>query len=275
MTPDETFAALPPALLLLGPGSWDAALSLYEANRSSFSTKVEKLDIELARYVRAQAYIKPFGREVKVILIGLDGASAAAQDTLLKLLEEPPSYVRLILAAALPPADTVVSRCRVLVQGTAPEPGTDPETDAARQTVAAAVRAARDGHAELLAATTAKWGDVHTAQLRAWAAERAADRWLQFPEDFITGVSIPQALVILAALTAFSGSRTSHLVAFDRAFRRLQRFARVFPGPAADGLAHDTSQRSRVPEEACPAAAGPAAAPDPAGAAAAAVRGRP
>jgi hypothetical protein len=234
VTPDETFAALPPVLLLLGPGSWGAALGLYEAHRSSFSTKVEKLDIELARYVRAQSYIKPFGREVKVILIGLDGASAAAQDTLLKLLEEPPPYVRLILAASLPPADTVVSRCRVLVQGAAPEPGTDPEADAARQTVAAAVRAARDGHAELLATTTAKWGDVHTAQLRAWAAERAADRWLQFPEDFITGVSIPQALVILAALTAFSGSRTSHLVALDRAFRRLQRFARVFPGPAAD-----------------------------------------
>jgi len=113
-----------------------------------------------------------------------------------------------------------VSRCRVLVQGQAPEPGTDPETDDARQVVATAVRAARDGHAELLAAATAKWGDAHTAQLRAWAAERAADRWLQFDEDFITGVSTAQALSILAALTAYSGSRASHLVAFDKAFRR-------------------------------------------------------
>lgn len=234
MTPDETFAALPPALLLLGPGSWDAAMALFEAHRSSFSTRVEKLDVTSARHVRAQAYIRPFGREVKVILIGLDGASAAAQDILLKVLEEPPGYIRFILAASLPPLDTVVSRCRVLVQGQAPEPGADPETDAARQAVAAAVRAARDGHAELLVTATSKWGDAHTAQLRAWAAERAADRWLQFDEDFITGVSTGQALAILAALTAYSGSRTSHLVAFDKAFRRLERFARVFPGPAAD-----------------------------------------
>ncbi len=92
MTPDETFAALPPALLLLGPGSWGAAVTMYETHRSSFSTKVEKLDAESARHVRAQAYIRPFGRAVKVILVGLDGASAAAQDILLKVLEEPPSY---------------------------------------------------------------------------------------------------------------------------------------------------------------------------------------
>jgi hypothetical protein len=195
---------------------------------------VEKLDAESARHVRAQAYIRPFGKAVKVILIGLDGASAAAQDILLKVLEEPPGYVRFILAASLPPPDTVVSRCRVLVQGQAPEPGTDPETDAARQVVATAVRAARDGHAELLATVTAKWGDAHTAQLRAWAAERAADRRLQFPEDFITGVSVSQALAILAALSAYPRARTAHLVALDRAFRRLQRFERVFPLAAAD-----------------------------------------
>ncbi len=118
----------------------------------------------------------------------------------------------------------------MLVQGQAPEPGADLETDDARQAVAIAVRAARDGHAELLAAATAKWGDAHTAQLRAWAAERAADRWLQFDEDFITGVSTAQALSILAALTAYSGSRASHLVAFDKAFRIEMNSRGVFRG---------------------------------------------
>ncbi len=240
MSPDETFAELPPALLLLGPGSWDAAIGMYEAHRSSFSTKVEQLDVTSARHVRSQAYIRPFGKAVKVILIGLDGASAAAQDILLKVLEEPPGYIRFILAASLPPLDTVVSRCRVLVQGQAPEPGTDPEQDAARQVMATAVRAARDSHAELRATATEKWGDAHTAQLRAWAAERAADRWLQFDENFIPGVSIAQALTILAALSAYSGSRTSHLVALDKAFRRLPRFARVFRLPCRC-LGHVTS----------------------------------
>jgi hypothetical protein len=240
VSPDEAFSQLPPAVLLLGPGAWETALGLYEAHRSSFSTKVEKLDAALARHVRDQAYIRPFGRDLKVILVNLDGASAAAQDTLLKVLEEPPPQVRFILAASLPPAETVVSRCRVLVQGAAPEPGSDPETDAVRQVMATAVRAARDSHAELLATAAEKWGDAHTAQLRAWAAERAADRWLQFDENFITGVTVQQALAILAALSAYAGARTAHLVALDKAFRRLQRFARVFRLPCRC-LAHVTS----------------------------------
>lgn len=221
MTPDQAFAELPPATLLLGPGAWAAAEDLYEQNRSSFSTRVEKLDAASARHVRDQAYIRPFGKAVKVIVINLDGASAAAQDILLKVLEEPPPGARFILAASLSPLDTVVSRCRVLVQGAAALPGIDPETDQARQMVATAIRAARDGQAEILITATEKWGDIHTAQLRAWAAERAADRWLQFPEDFVTDVSTGQALAILAALSAYAGARTVHLVALDRAFRRL------------------------------------------------------
>jgi len=215
----EPLADLPPALLLLGPGAWDAALSAYENNQSAFSTKVEHLDAASARHVVEQACIKPFGRALKVILVNLDGASEAAQNILLKVLEEPPETVRFLLSATMPPLDTVVSRCRVMTQAEGSPAGAGPEQDKARETVGTALRAARDDHGGALEAVMRSWEPDCTAQLRAWAAERAADRWIEFGADWVEGITVRQAMTILSVLSQYDGARTAAAVALDRAFR--------------------------------------------------------
>ena len=219
MSPDEAFVELPPATLLLGAGAWEAGQALFERHRSSFSTKVEKLDAASARHVCEQAYIRPFGRSLRAFLICLDGASAAAQNILLKVLEEPPDTVRFILAAALPPLETIVSRCQVLVEGDSGPAAPDPGEDQARQVVATALRAARDHHLAVVDTVMRNWEPGHTALLRAWAAERAADRWAEFSVVFVDGTTIRQALTILAVLRAYEGARSAAAVALDKAFR--------------------------------------------------------
>lgn len=217
---ETAFEDLPPALMLLGPGAWEAAEQLYGRHESSCSVRVEKLDAISARHVVGQAYIRPFGQaRVKVFVICLDGATDTAQNILLKVLEEPPDTVRFVLASRTPPLATITSRCQVLVRGGG-EAGPEPADAKARQMVVTAVRAARDHQAPLLDAAMAGWDDGHTAVLRAWAAERAADRWVGFRADFIDRVSVRQAMTILATLEAYSGARTAPRVALDKAFKR-------------------------------------------------------
>lgn len=234
MTPDQALAELPPVLLLLGPGGPEAGEQLYERHRSSFSGRVGQLDASIARYVVGQAYIRPVGKAFRVYLIHLDGANDTAQNTLLKVLEEPPETVRFILTASLPPLPTITSRCQVLTP--APPEVAPASVRTAEQTlVAAAVRAARDGQRQVLETALRRWDSAHTEVLRAWAAERAADRWIAFDSGFVTDVTIKQALVILAVLRAYDGARTAPWVALSKAFEggRLQRLWRP-SGAAAD-----------------------------------------
>jgi hypothetical protein len=217
MTPEQAFAELPPAVLLLGPGAWEAGERLYELHRSAFSTRAEKLDMSIAQHVVAQAYVRPVGRALRVFLLCLDGASDAALNALLLVLEDPPAPVRFILTAAMPPLKTIVSRCRVLTLAP-PEQAPEPRQEPVRAAVAAAVRAARDGHLGVLETVTARWDPAHTAVLRAWAVERAADRWVGFSEDFVTGATGRQAMTVLAVLRAYEGARTAPFVALTKAF---------------------------------------------------------
>jgi hypothetical protein len=217
MSPEEAFAELPPALLLLGPGGWEAGERLYERHRSSFSTRAEKLDAVLARYVAAQARICPPGRSLRVFLLCLDGASDAALNTLLLVLEDPPEPVRFILTATVLPLRTIVSRCQVLTPAPPEQAQAGPQ-GAAHTAVATAVRAARDGHLGVLETVMGRWDPEFTLLLRAWAVERAADRWVGFSPDFVTGVSVRQAMTILALLRAYEGARTAPFVALAKAF---------------------------------------------------------
>jgi hypothetical protein len=84
--------------------------------------------------------------------------------------------------------------------------------------VRTAVRAARDGQLELLGTAMAHWGDGHTAVLQAWAAERAADRWADFDEEFVPGATVRQALAVLGALSAYAGARSAPMTALEKAF---------------------------------------------------------
>jgi DNA polymerase III, delta subunit len=217
MTLDQALVHLPSATLLLGPGGWEAGLELYEQHRSAFSGRVTQLDAANARYVADQAYIRPVGKAFRVYLINLDGASDAAQNILLKVIEEPPPTVRFILTASFPPLPTIVGRCQVLVAGppeVMPQAARTPE----QVLVSAAVRAARDGQQQVLETALHRWDPAHTVVLRAWAAERAADRWHEFDPEFVPGVTVRQAMVILAVLRAYEGAKTAPAVALQRAF---------------------------------------------------------
>ena len=204
---------LPQAVLLLGPGAWELGLGVGFVYGLQESVPV--LDAETARRVRDEAQFTP-PHPPLVYLIGLDRAGQPAQNMLLKLLEEPPSWTRFILAASREPLKTIVSRCHVMPLGAEPE---RQEGDSrVRGQVATAVRAARNGSQQLLSQALRGWSPEHSQVLQDWAYEAAAGRWRQFDDGFAPGVTPRQALSLLELLTRYSSSRLGSLVALSEAF---------------------------------------------------------
>jgi DNA polymerase III, delta subunit len=219
---EEVLAALagdlPPALLVRGPGAWDLAVSAAEPGWET----ARRLDAARAREVRATAWLLPSGSR-RVFLLNLDGASPAVQNSLLKVLEEPPDTSRFVLTATRPVLPTVASRCRQMTLGGARE--ASPDDGPARAAVAAAVRAACSGQSAALAQAVRGWwkdappgGPPHPRLLARWAAEAAAGRWVQFGPDFAPEASARQAAQLLAELARYRDSRMAALTALDRVF---------------------------------------------------------
>lgn len=76
-----------------------------------------EINVEQVRTLRSDAYIRPNEARRKVYLIDpADGMNAAAQNALLKVLEEGPAYAAFVLLAGEPGKllDTVRSRCENL-----------------------------------------------------------------------------------------------------------------------------------------------------------------
>jgi replication-associated recombination protein RarA len=210
----------PPVLLLLGPqgtGKWLLAQHLADSQgyprQDTFWSQV--LDMDVAGTV--QAFLRTAGvtPQGKLVILDLDGASAAAQNALLKTLEEPPGRARFILVASEPPLPTVVSRshvtrCGVLstreVAYVLRRLGMDDATaeaaaavsggrvstglahagaakDAVPQVQAAVQAAARGDTAALGRVFALGWGEAHHALLARWAAEAVTGRWLVFGES--------------------------------------------------------------------------------------------
>lgn len=176
---------LPPVTLLLG-GDYIAYGVLAEEVRHHYgigapdmTTARVPLTADDARALVALAPLVPFS-PFRLVVIVLDGASEAAQNILLKLLEEPPSALRVILLATRPPLPTIVSRSRVFDVGAghimAPPDGPSREVQAK---VSAAVRAAQSGQQEMLLAACADWDADCIAGLREWAISQA---WSHRPE---------------------------------------------------------------------------------------------
>jgi DNA polymerase III delta subunit-like protein len=226
VTPDQVSSALaelPPAALVLGSGSWALVQGIYERQPASvIRMQAGRLDPQTAREVVYSSFILPPSGSYQLFAINLAGAGQQAQNILLKVLEERPGLSRFLLAADRPPLGTIMSRCQVYrLSPRAAEEGA--ELAGLRRQVSAAVRAARDGHAEVLEAAMRGWEPAHAGQLQAWAAEAASGRWVKFSADFAPGVTSRQALAILHVLSSFPGSRTASRVALDQAFGRLQR----------------------------------------------------
>ncbi len=133
-----------------------------------------------ARGLTRVAYDMPRGGSpFKLAIIVLEGASEQTQNILLKLLEEPPPRLRVILTARYMPLPTIVSRCAVFEFGTVPE-RPDPEAEAAAK-VAAAIQAAQSRDAGLLLAACDGFTEEHIHVLHEWAISQA---WAQRPDLF-------------------------------------------------------------------------------------------
>lgn len=212
-------ADLPPALLVRGPGAWDLAVSAAEPGWEV----VPRLDAALARSVRAAAWLLPQGAR-RVFLLNLDGASPVLQNSMLKVLEEPPGTSRFVLTASGRVLPTVESRCRQVTLGRLADPA--PDDPRALTAVSAAVRIALTGQSAALAREVRRWWQdagpgedpPHPRLLARWAAEAAAGRWVRFGPEFAPGASPAQATQLLAELARYRGSRMASLVALDRVF---------------------------------------------------------
>lgn len=105
----------------------DISLITLEMNREKKEKKKE-ITVDQARALRADAYIRPNEAAKKVYLIDpADALNPAAQNVLLKVVEEGPAYAAFILIAARPGAllETLRSRCETLAlppEEEAPDP---------------------------------------------------------------------------------------------------------------------------------------------------------
>lgn len=179
MSIEQLERELPPATLLLGPQLETLVYDAVQAVRRCHA--VTRADLIVRRHVSAAdargivqfAQMAPFG-PLKVVIAVLDGATAQAQNILLKVLEEPPPTCRFILAATARPLPTIVSRCQ-LVTVPAARLAAEPPAEVTSQ-VSAALAAALAGDLTALDKALAGWGDMHHAVLSLLLAEDAAGR---------------------------------------------------------------------------------------------------
>lgn len=215
MTPDQVRAELagelPPATLVLGPGAWPLVA---QAAGPEWLTGSD-LSAGDVRQLRENVWLLP-SRGVRAVALCLDKAGEQVQHMLLKVLEEPPSGTRFVLAAEQRLLPTVVSRCRVLVAGR--EGGRELPDPRDKAAVATALRAARSGQAPLLAQCLRGWLPVQGRLLAVWAAEAVSGQWRLFGPDTAPGASTEQALRLLTELARYPGARLGTMAALDAAF---------------------------------------------------------
>ena len=208
---DLELLELTPAMLWLGPDVNGMAAQAQALTRNHGAHPADRISVRHlsaadARTVVNFAATSPFG-PFKAVIACLDGASAQAQNILLKVLEEPPLLdsgepaIRFILLSASLPLPTIMSRCQVITvdgEGRSPEPGQKVTAQ-----VAAALNAAMAGYPDLagLNAALVGWGDAHHSALCSLLAEAAAGR------DPNRLLDRAQARRLLGALGRFNGAQ--------------------------------------------------------------------
>lgn len=179
---------LPPVTLLVGDryvsfGSLAADVAHhYGVHLADIKLSPQPFTAADARALVSNAFLVPRGSPFRMVIVVLEGASEQAQNILLKLLEEPPPKLRLVLTSRYLPQPTIVSRCAVFEFGTVAEKP-DPEAEAAAK-VAAAVKAAQTHDAGLLLAACDGFTEEHIHVLHEWAISQA---WAQRPDLFSKG----------------------------------------------------------------------------------------
>jgi hypothetical protein len=228
---------LPPVSLFQGPrsvGKWTAAewcrwrLDIGEGD----TLRLSKLRVADAEALTRFSLAAPFGSG-RLAIVQMDGATVAASNHLLSVLEEIPSTTRVILVASRPVLDTLVSRAEVFpfhllsaadVASVLMSKRRMKESQAEewakhaggqvfrallhaehaenKPLVLQAVRAIREREPETLERLADKWKDEHTALLTRWANEAMTQRFALYTEEEATIVDRSVPMKILMALRA-------------------------------------------------------------------------
>ena len=155
----------------------------------------QEITVDQIRALRSDAYIRPNeGRRKVYVIAPADAMNPAAQNALLKVLEEGPAYAAFLLDAAQPGRllDTVRSRCELLTLPRSEERA-DPETE---QKAAALARLFLSGTeletAQALAELTLKKPKPDELSALLLEVERQTSR--QLAQDPRQGAKVLQAL---------------------------------------------------------------------------------
>lgn len=178
----QLYVALPPVTLLLGPehsGKKTLANSLliHHARVLLDRLWVKHLSLDAGQQIQRFCQTAPFGR-LKVVVIALTGATSAALNRMLKLLEEPPDTVRFILIARKEPLATIRSRSQVVV--CAPQPEDAEQISRARSAALAALKSALSGDSSLLSMALKNWSAEDSSMLSRWCLEKMSGKWRTF-----------------------------------------------------------------------------------------------
>lgn len=226
-------AHLPAVSLFVGPdsvGKTTLAFQLVRAHDADLM-RFQHLTVETARTCSEAAMMAP-PRDLRVIMLDLDGASESSLTVLLKALEEAPPTTKFILIASELPMNTIVSRCSVFsfallseddvaeilerkkfapaeARKLAALSGGQIQTALkfadnldAKVTVLSALRAIRERDSKALDGLAIKWADPHTELLSQLCREALTRRWRVFQAAEVEGMSGKLAMSILIALRA-------------------------------------------------------------------------
>jgi DNA polymerase III delta prime subunit len=245
----ELESSLPAVTLIIGPpsiGKATLARHLLQFSGPCWSTDYGNLTAGLARQIVEGAPVRHKPTDIRIV--DLDGSTEAAQNILLKVLEEPPPHCRFILLASSAPLVTIVSRSRTFQLGLLTDEQVaavlmencgvrsehearmaaarargqvaralavvgDSESQRVSSVVATAVRAASSSDLNSLDLALRNWTPEHTVVLRRWAAEAVTGRWVLFSEDFAPGIPRARITRVLQALSDYPDARTGPAVA--------------------------------------------------------------
>lgn len=207
---------LPPVALLKGPKSVGRHtiadhLKHHHGYKPYDVRVIKKLTVDESRELKTFAATTAMGRAGKLVVADLDGASAAALNALLKLLEEPPAGIKFILIATRRVLDTISSRANVYQLGLLSEQDvyniltqrfhhepraarraaevsggqveramTAGDQDQSRAVVLTVLKAIAERDSELLEAAAPSWDRISSDLMVRWATESLSGRWQVF-----------------------------------------------------------------------------------------------
>lgn len=185
--PEIGAALYGPPTLLLGPGAWDIGVDLLGPPGPDVAhyARVDAAALaELHRFAARAPH-----EQGRAALIGLDGATPASCNGLLRLLEVP-GAMRLVLAATHMTMVTIRSRVQVIrCSGAMEESGLPDNIDIPRSIALNALKAVAMKNRDLLEKAASAADETVIRLLEIWAYEAITRRWQIFSESESFGLT--------------------------------------------------------------------------------------